>query len=114
MSAGAVGVISRTNGLPSLTIDFVKSADANTVEVVKAVLEELDDIKTGLPADIEFTEISNQAPEIEDSINSLGREVALGAALRHPGYPCVPAKRAAHVCHRHFNSRKPSHRNHRP
>ena len=81
VSAGAAGVISRTNGLPSLTIDFVKSADANTVEVVKAVLEELDDIKTGLPADIRFTEISNQAPEIEDSINSLGREVALGAAL---------------------------------
>ena len=81
VSAGAAGVISRTNGLPSLTIDFVKSADANTVEVVKAVLEELDDIKTGLPADIQFTEISNQAPEIEDSINSLGREVALGAAL---------------------------------
>ncbi len=81
VSAGAAGVISRTNGLPSLTIDFVKSADANTVEVVKAVLGELDDIKTGLPADIQFTEISNQAPEIEDSINSLGREVALGAAL---------------------------------
>ena len=81
VNAGAAGVISRTNGLPSLTIDFVKSADANTVEVVKAVLGELDDIKTGLPADIQFTEISNQAPEIEDSINSLGREVALGAAL---------------------------------
>ena len=81
VDAGATGVISRTNGLPSLTIDFVKGADANTVEMVKAVLQELDDFKTGLPADIRFTEISNQAPEIEDSINSLGREVALGAAL---------------------------------
>ena len=81
VDAGATGVISRTNGLPSLTIDFVKGADANTVVMVKAVLQELDDFKTGLPADIRFTEISNQAPEIEDSINSLGREVALGAAL---------------------------------
>ena len=80
-AAGAAGVISRTNGLPSLTIDFVKGADDNTVEVVKAVFQELDDIKADLPSDIEFTEISNQAPEIEESISKLGREVALGAAL---------------------------------
>ena len=79
--AGAAGVISRTNGMPSLTIDVVKGADDNTVEVVEAVLAELEDIREGLPVPVQFTEISNQAPEIEDSINKLGREVALGAAL---------------------------------
>ena len=80
-NTGGAGVISRTNGMPSLTINVVKGADANTVGAVEAVLEELDDIKTGLPADVQFTEISNQAPEISESINKLGREVALGAAL---------------------------------
>ena len=80
-NAGGQGVISRTNGQPSLTIDVVKGADANTVEVVNAALAELEDIKAGLPADIQFTEISNQGPEIQDSIDSLGREVALGAFL---------------------------------
>ncbi len=80
-NAGGQGVISRTNGQPSLTIDVVKGADANTVEVVNAALAELEDIRAGLPADIQFTEISNQGPEIQDSIDSLGREVALGAFL---------------------------------
>ncbi len=80
-NAGGQGVISRTNGQPSLTIDVVKGADDNTVEVVDAVLAELDDIKAGLPADVQFTEISNQGPEIQDSIDTLGREVALGAVL---------------------------------
>ena len=80
-NAGGQGVISRTNGQPSLTIDVVKGADANTVEVVNAALAELEDIKAGLPADIQFTEISNQGPEIQDSIDTLGREVALGAFL---------------------------------
>ncbi len=80
-SAGAAGVISRTNGQPSLTIDVVKGPDDNTVEVVDAVQAELERIKADLPVDVQFTEISNQGPEIEDSINKLGREVALGAAL---------------------------------
>ena len=80
-NAGGQGVISRTNGQPSLTINVVKGADNNTVEVVNAALAELDDIKAGLPADIQFTEISNQGPEIQDSIDTLGREVALGAVL---------------------------------
>ena len=80
-NSGADGVISRTNGKPSLTIDVVKGADDNTVEVVDAALAELENIKLGLPPDMQFTEISNQGPEIQNSIDSLGREVALGAAL---------------------------------
>ncbi len=80
-NAGGQGVISRTNGQPSLTIDVVKGADDNTVEVVNAALAELEDIKAGLPVDVQFTEISNQGPEIQDSIDTLGREVALGAVL---------------------------------
>ncbi len=80
-NAGGQGVISRTNGLPSLTIGVVKGPDDNTVEVTNAALAELDDIKTGLPADVEFTVTENQGPEIQDSIDTLGREVALGAVL---------------------------------
>ena len=80
-NAGGQGVISRTNGQPSLTINVVKGPDDNTVEVVNAALAELEDIKAGLPVDVEFTEISNQGPEIQDSIDTLGREVALGAVL---------------------------------
>ncbi|MYD36103.1 MAG: efflux RND transporter permease subunit, partial [Dehalococcoidia bacterium] len=80
-NAGGEGVINRTNGLPSLTIGVVKGPDDNTVEVTNAALAELDDIKTGLPPDVEFTVTENQGPEIQDSIDTLGREVALGAVL---------------------------------
>lgn len=80
-NAGGQGVISRTNGQPSLTINVVKGADDNTVEVTNAALTELDDIKAALPPDVEFTVIENQGPEIQDSIDTLGREVALGAVL---------------------------------
>ncbi len=80
-NAGGQGVISRTNGMPSLTIGVVKGPDDNTVEVTNAALAELDDIKAGLPADVEFTVTENQGPEIQDSIDTLGREVALGAVL---------------------------------
>lgn len=80
-NAGGEGVINRTNGLPSLTIGVVKGPDDNTVEVTRAALAELDDIKAGLPPDVEFTVVEDQGPEIQDSIDTLGREVALGAVL---------------------------------
>ena len=79
--AGGEGVISRTNGIPSLSISMVKGPDDNTVEVTKAALQELEDMRPSLPADVQFTVIENQGPEIQNSIDKLGREVALGAVL---------------------------------
>ena len=81
VDAGAEGTISRTNGLPSLGISLTKDPDANTVEVVDAVFAELESLKGSLPPDVEFTTIANQAPDIENSINKLQREVTLGAFL---------------------------------
>ena len=70
--------ITRTNGEPSLPINVLKEPDANTVEVVNAVLERLETISPDLPSDMERVIVSNQAPEIEASIRSLQREAALG------------------------------------
>ena len=70
--------ITRTNGEPSLPINVLKEPDANTVEVVNAVLQRLDAISPDLPSDMERVIVSNQAPEIEASIRSLQREAALG------------------------------------
>ncbi len=81
VDAGAEGTISRTNGLPSLGINVTKEPDENTVDVVNAVFEELESIENGLPPDIKFTTIANQAPDIQNSIDKLTREVALGAVL---------------------------------
>ncbi len=73
--------ITRTNGFPSLSISVIKNPDANTVDVANAVNKRLDELKGTLPADVQFIEISNQAPAIQDSISGLTREVLLGAVL---------------------------------
>lgn len=73
--------ITRTNGTPSLAISVLKTSDGNTVEVSNAVLARLNSLKAGLPADVEFIEISNQAPSIQSSVNDLQREALLGAIM---------------------------------
>ncbi|MSQ22886.1 MAG: efflux RND transporter permease subunit, partial [Dehalococcoidia bacterium] len=62
LGSGADQTITRTNGLPSLAISVLKQPDANTVEVSNAVTDKLKSLKAGLPADVQFVEISNQAP----------------------------------------------------
>ena len=71
--------ITRTNGEPSLAISVLKEPDSNIIEVVHAVLERLEEAKTALPDDVEFTTIANQAVDIEGSIEGLQREATLGA-----------------------------------
>ncbi|MBI4312094.1 MAG: efflux RND transporter permease subunit [Chloroflexi bacterium] len=73
--------ITRTNSLPSLAISVLKTPDANTLQVSNAVTARLQRLKAGLPADVQFIEISNQAPGIQRSINELTQEVLLGAVL---------------------------------
>ncbi|MCH7481646.1 MAG: efflux RND transporter permease subunit [Chloroflexi bacterium] len=73
--------VTRTNGRPSLSINVLKEADANTIDVSDGVLAEIELAKDRLPADIEFVTIMDQGPEIRTSINTLTREVILGAIL---------------------------------
>ncbi|MDO8472505.1 MAG: efflux RND transporter permease subunit [Dehalococcoidia bacterium] len=81
LGAGTGLSITRTNGIPSLAISVLKTSDANTVEVAKAVEARLTSLKATLPSDIQFIEISNQAPSIKSSVSELQREVLLGAIL---------------------------------
>lgn len=81
LGAGSGLSITRTNGMPSLAISVLKTSEANTVEVSNAVIARLNSLKTALPSDITFIEISNQAPSIQSSVNELQREVLLGAIL---------------------------------
>ncbi|MFT4284763.1 MAG: efflux RND transporter permease subunit [Protaetiibacter sp.] len=70
--------ISRVNGEPSLTIAITKTPAGNTVEVSRAVNDELDALATQLGGDTKFTVVFDQAPFIERSINSLATEGLLG------------------------------------
>ncbi|MDY7542372.1 efflux RND transporter permease subunit [Cryobacterium sp. 5B3] len=72
-----VASISRVNGKPALTIAVTKVPAANTVDVstaVRAILPKLQDAVPGTT----FTVVFDQAPFIQESINSLTQEGILG------------------------------------
>ncbi|MDP3207903.1 MAG: efflux RND transporter permease subunit, partial [Rhodoglobus sp.] len=70
--------ISRVNGDPSVTIAITKTPAGNTVAVSQAVLAALPDLEAALGQNTVFTPVFDQAPFIEESINSLATEGLLG------------------------------------
>lgn len=77
LTQNPVTSISRVNGEPALTISVTKVPAANTVEVstdVKAIVPDLEAAVEGA----EFTVVFDQAPFIQESIDSLTQEGILG------------------------------------
>ncbi|KJQ53250.1 efflux RND transporter permease subunit [Microbacterium sp. SA39] len=72
-----ISSISRVDGKDALSISITKLPAANTVEVSQGVLVALNEIGDAFP-DAEFTIIFDQAPFIEQSIESLATEGLLG------------------------------------
>ncbi len=73
--------ISRVNGEPALTITVTKLPAANTVEVSNAVRDLLPELEASLDTTnpgASFTVVFDQAPYIEQSIESLATEGLLG------------------------------------
>lgn len=69
--------LSRVDGKDALSISITKLPAANTVEVSQGVIAALDEIGEAFP-DAEFTIIFDQAPFIEQSIETLATEGMLG------------------------------------
>ncbi|WP_378147961.1 efflux RND transporter permease subunit [Cnuibacter sp. UC19_7] len=69
--------ISRVNGQPALTLSVTKLPAANTVEVSHAVRDVIPTLETDIPGTT-FTVVFDQAPFIEQSIESLTTEGLLG------------------------------------
>ncbi|MGZ8803954.1 MAG: efflux RND transporter permease subunit [Microbacterium sp.] len=72
-----VTTISRVNGEPALTIAVTKLPSANTVDVSRGVLAVLPDLEESLGG-AEFTVVFDQAPYIQESIDTLAKEGLLG------------------------------------
>jgi len=70
--------ISRVNGEPALTIAVTKLPAANTVDVSKAVRAALPQLQKDLGGEASFTVVFDQAPYIQQSIDSLAQEGLLG------------------------------------
>lgn len=73
--------ISRVNGEPALTIAVSKAASGNTVAVSRDLREALPALEEALGNNTKFTIVFDQAPFIEESINSLATEGLLGLAF---------------------------------
>ncbi|WP_144794509.1 efflux RND transporter permease subunit [Microbacterium paludicola] len=72
-----VSSISRVNGEEALSIAITKLPAANTVEVSQGVLAAIDELRETFP-NAEFTVVFDQAPFIEQSIETLATEGLLG------------------------------------
>lgn len=77
LTSDPVTSISRINGESAVTIAVTKLSSANTVEVSHAVQEILRELEPSF-GDASFTVVFDQAPYIEDSIETLAVEGLLG------------------------------------
>jgi len=75
-----ISSISRVDGEDALSISITKLPAANTVEVSQGVIAALDEIGEAFP-DATFTIIFDQAPFIQQSIETLATEGLLGLAF---------------------------------
>ena len=70
--------ISRTDGKPSLTLSITKTPAGNTVAVSNEVRALIPQLESNLGNNTKFTVVLDQAPFVEQSINSLATEGLLG------------------------------------
>ena len=72
--------ISRANGKPGLILAIVKDPDANTADVTEAVSAAMDEmIDEGIiPPHVNVLELSNNGPQVRESLASLLREGTVG------------------------------------
>ncbi len=70
--------ISRVDGKTALTVAITKTQEANTVDVSETVKAALPGIEAKVEGDPQFTVVFDQAPYIQQSIDSLAEEGLLG------------------------------------
>jgi len=76
-------VLTRFNGVPCVTLSFLKQPNANTVEVARKAekrAKELKDKKI-IPDDVNYTVASSQAYYIENSVQNVGSSTVMGGIL---------------------------------
>jgi HAE1 family hydrophobic/amphiphilic exporter-1 len=81
LTSAPVTSISRVNGQDALTVAVTKTLDANTVDVSEIVRDALPGLATDLGDGVELTVVFDQAPFIQQSIDSLATEGLLGLAF---------------------------------
>lgn len=73
--------IARQNGANAVVLAIAKQSGVNTVAVIDAVLERLDEVRSDLPKDLEITKIRDQSEFIRASLHSIEEHLVVGAIL---------------------------------
>ncbi|MBS3817973.1 efflux RND transporter permease subunit [bacterium] len=73
--------ITRVNGKELIIMAFREKSGGNTVAMVDQVRSQLDNVKKLIPSDIQLSIVSDQSIFIENAINNVVRNAALGALL---------------------------------
>jgi CzcA family heavy metal efflux pump len=75
-----VRVITRLDGKPCVKLSVLKQADANTVEIARAVMKRLDELRPALPPGVSLGVVENQAEYVESALAGV-RNTAIEAAI---------------------------------
>jgi len=73
--------IARINGRPSITLDILKSQDANIVDTGRGIMQAVAVLKTRLPPDVEIRVANSSAETVEASVNRVKQTIVEGALL---------------------------------
>ena len=73
--------IGRVNGAPALTLNVLKTQDANLVQVGDAVAQTIAELRKELPADVEIRSISENADYVKQSLNNVKKTILEGGVL---------------------------------
>jgi HAE1 family hydrophobic/amphiphilic exporter-1 len=73
--------LTRTNGKPSLGVSITMKPDGNAVSISQDVRAKLPGLTGALGGDVRFTVIFDQAPSVQQAIDSLTTEGLLGLAM---------------------------------
>ncbi|UFJ40855.1 efflux RND transporter permease subunit [Brevibacillus humidisoli] len=76
-----VTVESKLNGVPTVSVTVQKQSGTNTVALVDAINEELDQVKASFTNDIQVETISDQSSFIRQSIDTLVHDTYIGGIL---------------------------------
>jgi hydrophobic/amphiphilic exporter-1 (mainly G- bacteria), HAE1 family len=75
-----VRLITRQGGTPTVKLSLLKQADANTVEVARAVNKRIDQLMPSLPAGVKLGMVENQADYVTAALNGV-RNAAIEASI---------------------------------
>ncbi|HXU53159.1 MAG TPA: efflux RND transporter permease subunit [Casimicrobiaceae bacterium] len=73
--------IARVNGHAAITLDLLKSQDANIVETGREVLKAVAVLKSRIPSDVEIRVVQNSAEQVERSVNRVKHTILEGGLL---------------------------------